>query len=309
MSLDDLLGPLERSLVAIGLRPVRNEMLSRHTTFRLGGPADLWVVVADPERVREAVGLAEEKHVPVILLGGGSNVLVSDRGIRGLVVQFRSPLWHPEEGQEGMVCVPCGVPLAGLARWAVRKGLEGLEWAVGIPGTVGGAVLGNAGAYGGCMADVLERVEVLEGGGGRHWVTRGEAGLGYRTSRWKATSMRPALLRAELRLQPAPEEVLRDRAERYQAERKARQPRDPSAGSVFRNPEEAPAGHLIEEAGLKGFRIGGAMVSPVHANYIVNVGAASAQEVWALVEHIQEVVWQRSGIHLEPEIERLGEWP
>jgi len=299
---------LERRLAEMGLRPVRDERLSRHTTFRIGGPADLWTVVADPERLAEAAGTAEEMGVPVTLLGGGSNVLVSDRGIRGLVVQFRSPLGQPEGGQGGVVRVLCGVPLAGLARWAVQKGLEGLEWAVGIPGTVGGAVLGNAGAYGGCMADVLTQVEVLERGGGRRWVERGDLAMGYRTSAWKASPVRPVLLAAELRLRPVPAELLRDRAQRYQAERRARQPREPSAGSVFRNPEGAPAGRLIEEAGLKGVRIGGAMVSPLHANYIVNVGGASARDVWALVEHIQEVVWARSGIHLEPEIERLGEW-
>ncbi len=307
MSPGGSLEALERSLVAMGLRPVRDERLSQHTTFRIGGPADLWVAVAEPERLVEAVGEAEEMGVPVTLLGGGSNVLVSDRGIRGLVVQFRSPLGRPEVGEEGTVLVPCGVPLAGLARWAVRRGLGGLEWAVGIPGTVGGAVLGNAGAYGGCTADILEQVEVLERGG-RRWVERAGAGLGYRTSRWKAASVRPVLLRAKLKLEPTPAEVLQDRAERYQAERRARQPREPSAGSVFRNPEGLAAGRLIEEAGLKGFRIGGAMVSPLHANYIVNLGGASAQEVWTLVEHIQEVVWRASGIHLEPEIERLGEW-
>lgn len=298
---------LERSLAAMGLRPVRDERLSRHTTFRIGGPADLWVAVADPERLVEAVNAAEGMGVRVTLLGGGSNVLVSDQGIRGLVVQFRSPLGWPEVGEKDAIRVPCGMPLAGLARWAVRQGLGGLEWAVGIPGTVGGAVLGNAGAYGGCMADVLVQVEVLEKGA-RRWVDRAEAGLGYRTSRWKASSQRPVLLWAELRLQPAPEDVLQDRVKRYQAERRARQPREPSAGSVFRNPEGMVAGRLIEEAGLKGFRIGGAMVSPRHANYIVNVGGATARDVWALVEHLQEVVWKASGIHLEPEIERLGEW-
>ncbi|MGC8837800.1 MAG: UDP-N-acetylmuramate dehydrogenase [Anaerolineae bacterium] len=308
MSPGSPLEALERSLAAMGLRPVRDEPLSRHTTFRIGGPADLWVAVADPERLAEAVGVAGDMGVPVTLLGGGSNVLVSDRGIRGLVVQFHSPLGRPEVGEEGTVRVPCGVPLAGLARWAVRQGLGGLEWAVGIPGTVGGAVLGNAGAYGGCMADALERVQVLERGGGRRWVERAEAGLGYRTSRWKAASVRPMLLMAELRLQPAPAEVLQGRAERYQAERRARQPREPSAGSVFRNPEGLAAGRLIEEAGLKGVRIGGAVVSPRHANYIVNAGGALAQDVWALVEHIQEAVWKATGIHLEPEIERLGEW-
>lgn len=304
----DLLGALERSLSAMGLRPLRDERLSRHTTFRIGGPADLWVVVANPGRLADVVGVAEGMGVPVTLLGGGSNVLVSDRGIRGLVVRFRSPLGRPEVGQEGVVRVPCAVPLAGLARWAVRAGLEGLEWAVGIPGTVGGAVLGNAGAYGGCTADILERVEVLEKGGGHRWVERAEAGMGYRTSVWKASSARPVLLTAELRLRPALAGALQRRAEAYQADRRARQPKGPSAGSVFRNPEGLSAGRLIEEVGLKGFRIGEAMVSPQHANYIVNVGAASAQDVWALVEHVREVVWKAFGIYLEPEIERLGEW-
>lgn len=304
---DAVLERLARALEGMGLRPSRDEPLSRHTSFRIGGPADLWVVVPDAARLAEAVSAAQDLEVPTTVLGGGTNVLVSDRGVRGLVARFRASLGRPGAVSEGLYRVSCGAPLAGLVRWTVRQGLAGLEWAVGIPGTVGGAVLGNAGAYGGCMADVLRRVEVWERGQ-RRWVERGDLAMGYRTTAWKASPVRPVLLTAEVRLRPAAPDLLRRRAEAFQAERKARQPREPSAGSVFRNLEEAPAGRLIEEAGLKGFRIGDAVVSPIHANYVVNVGSASAQDVWALVQHVQDVVLARFGIHLEPEIERLGEW-
>ncbi|MBC7223733.1 MAG: UDP-N-acetylmuramate dehydrogenase [Anaerolineae bacterium] len=304
---DALLERLARTLEGMGLQPARDEPLWRHTSFRIGGPADLWVAVPDATRLAEVVAAAQDLEVPATVLGGGTNVLVSDRGIRGLVTRFRAPVGRPEAVSEGRYRVSCGAPLAGLARWAVRQGLAGLEWAVGIPGTVGGAVLGNAGAYGGCMADVLERVEVWERGQHR-WVERDDLAMGYRTTAWKASPTRPVLLTAEVRLAPAAPDVLKGKAEAYQEARQVRQPKEPSAGSVFRNPAEAPAGRLIEEAGLKGFRIGDAMVSPVHANYIVNVGSASAQDVWALMQHIQDVVLARFGIHLEPEIERLGEW-
>jgi len=311
VSLKDRLEGLAQNLRQLGLEPIREEPMARHTSFRIGGPADLWVAVESGGRLVEVVQAASKVQAPVKVLGGGTNVLVSDRGIRGLVIANQYRLQDPEGSAEppsGTYQVECGVPLARLAWWAVRKGLGGLEWAVGIPGSVGGAVLGNAGAFGGCMADVVQRVSVLDAKGQVHWLDKEDLSLGYRTSALKEADVRPVLLSAEVRLARHSTERLRALARQYQQRRRATQPRGASAGSVFRNPAVGPAGRLIEQAGLKGSRVGSAVVSEKHANYIINTGSATAEEVWALICQVQEKVWEQFGICLELEIELAGEW-
>ncbi|MGQ9584028.1 MAG: UDP-N-acetylmuramate dehydrogenase [Anaerolineae bacterium] len=309
--MEDRLESLAQALRRLGFRPVPREPMARHTSFHIGGPADLWVAVRGEAQLAEAVQVARRAQVPSLVLGGGTNILVADRGVRGLVIANQAR-WQEPVQENGATAttfrVDCGVPLARLARWAVQKGLAGLEWAVGIPGSVGGAVVGNAGAYGGCVADVLERVAILDVEGVRRWLERQDLEFGYRTSTFKEAQVRPVLLSVEMHLRGDAPERLQNLAREYEERRRATQPSGASAGSIFRNPEAVSAGKLIEEAGLKGRRVGDAVVSEKHANYILNAGSATAEEVWALICQVQEEVGRRFGVHLEPEIERIGEW-
>jgi UDP-N-acetylmuramate dehydrogenase len=245
--------------------------------------------------------------MPLFLLGAGSNVLVSDLGIRGLVIKNRAQRLEREEGPSSELMTlyaESGVTLARLARETAREGLGGLEWAVGIPGTLGGAVVCNAGAYGGCIGDVLRSVEVITPEGDIHELNVDELGLGYRHSNfdWNKT-----ILSLRLALRYESMEALEARIVQYTAQRRRSQPSQPSAGSVFKNPPHCAAGWLIEQAGLKGYRLGDAQISPKHANFIVNLGRAKAAEVRALMQLAQEKVQERFNIQLEPEIELVGE--
>lgn len=290
-------------------RPVlENEPLARHTTFRIGGPAELFIVVESVSELEEAVSLARREGFPWFILGGGSNVLVADEGVRGLVIANRAGAFRfsEVEGKGGILRAESGASLRRLAWWAVRRGWGGLEWAVGIPGTVGGAVFGNAGAHGSSMANLVTHVSFLDGKGVRREMRGDELGFGYRTSRFKSDEV---LLDAELLLNARPRSELEEAARRYMAHRRAEQPREPSAGSVFKNPPGHRAARLIEEAGLKGLSYGEAQVSEKHANFIVNLGQARAQDVFRLIEHIRQTVWEKFGVRLELEIRLVGEWP
>jgi UDP-N-acetylmuramate dehydrogenase len=309
------LSALRRALEAeIGGRLLVDEPLSAHTSYRIGGPADLFVWVESQDELCRVVALARECQVPYFLLGAGTNILVSDKGIRGLVIKNRARGSRFEVREEGAILwAEAGVLLKDLAEESVRRGLAGLEWAVGIPGTVGGAVVGNAGAYGGYVSDVLTQVAVLRTNGGMQEIMAEELEFGYRTSRFKAPNHEreaamPVILAAQFKLQPESVRVLRERVAEYAHRREARQPSEPSAGSVFKRTAQYPAGFLIEQAGLKGKRIGDAQISSQHANFIVNLGQARASEVKALMDRAREAVHKQFGIELELEQELVGEW-
>jgi UDP-N-acetylmuramate dehydrogenase len=300
---------------ALGERALQGELLSKHTTFGIGGPADLFVVARRLPELRATIGLAWDHDVPYFLLGSGANILVADRGIRGLVIQNACTAIAVSPGEvEGgwLVQAESGAEIKAAARSAIERGLAGLEWAVDVPGTVGGAIVGNAGAFGGYIADNLRNVLILSREEGESWWPRERLGLAYRGSALKQVdkkaAFRPVILSAtfELRYEgPAP---VRERAAEYSRRRAQMQPNGPSAGSIFKRTEQYPAGFLIENAGLKGKRIGGAMVSPKHANFILNTGGATAQDVKDLIDLIRQSVQREFSILLDPEIEFVGEW-
>jgi UDP-N-acetylmuramate--alanine ligase len=320
----EVLQALVKAASALGLTVTANESLARHTTFRIGGPAELFAPANDPGQMIALARLAAEYSLPITVLGGGSNVLIGDAGMRGLVIANQCRGMRVVEdnpfpvGAAPQVVGEAGAPLAGLARWAMRGGWQGLEWAVSVPGTVGGAVIGNAGAHCGQIADNLAWVEVAwpggeRPGGGRQYLPAEELRLTYRSSVLKAALAEgrdlPLVLAAGFQLARGDPATLTARADEFLARRRATQPVEPSAGSIFRNPPGDHAGRLIETAGLKGHQIGGAQVSPRHANFIINVANARAADVAALITLIQTRVYELFAIKLWPEILFLGDWP
>jgi UDP-N-acetylmuramate dehydrogenase len=295
---------LQAALEAKGLMVQREVPLSGYTSFRIGGPADLLVVAHTVGELASAVALARESDTPWWVLGGGSNVLISDAGVRGLTIVNRCRATRI--GEEGIVWAEAGASLAGLARETIQAGLAGLEWAISVPGTVGGAVVGNAGAHGGCIADCLSSIELLHPSGQQVVWSAATLGLTYRSSRLKTKGLSGVVLSAEFRLTPAPVDMLRQRASEYLTYRRRTQPVTASAGSIFRNPPGDYAGRLIEAVGLKGAREGRAQFSTVHANFIVNLGGATACEVLRLIERAQRAVKEHFGVTLEPEILFVG---
>jgi len=300
-------------VAARGITVRYNEPLASHTTFRIGGPSDAFAVVDEVPALIALVRLAQEYDVPYFLLGGGSNILVSDAGVRGLVIANRCQGVRTFEDDQGTELIAeAGASLAGTARWAVRAGLDGLTWAVSVPGTVGGAVVGNAGAYDGCIGDVLESVQVLMSDGSI--VEMGVEALEYtyRGSVLKRLAgegkLPPVVLCARFCLHRANMENLKARAAAYLAHRRRTQPTEPSIGSIFRNPPNDYAGRLVEAVGLKGYRVGEAGFSPLHANFIVNYGKAQARDVVSLIDLARRKVFQQFGIRLEPEILFVGQW-
>lgn len=301
-----------------------DEPLAAHTTLRVGGPADLWLAVVALDELVEAVGLAWERHIPVLILGSGANILVSDRGVRGLVLQNRCQrITFPagggagETGDPPHVLVESGVILPSLAQRLAHQGLSGLEWAVGIPGTMGGAVVNNAGAYGACMADCLVRAELYaQHTRQREWRAVNWFEYDYRCSRLKRQRAAPGqesgeqyvVLQAELALSRTSPAHIQNQMAAYTERRRASQPPGASVGSMFKNPPGDYAGRLIEAAGLKGAAIGGAHISPVHANFFVNQGQAQAADFAALIELARQAVKARFEVELELEIEKVGAW-
>jgi UDP-N-acetylmuramate dehydrogenase len=312
--ISETLSALRRALEEAGDRLLVNEPLSAHTSYRIGGPADLFVTVESQGELRRIVALAREYQVPYFLLGAGTNILVSDRGIRGLVIENRARGSRFEvSGEEAILWAEAGALLKDLAKESVRRGLAGLEWAVGIPGTVGGAVVGNAGAYGGYVSDILTQVMILWTNGGIQELGAEELEFDYRTSRFKATNHErrvamPVILTAQFKLQLESVRVLRERVAEYTRQREARQPSEPSAGSVFKRTAQYPAGFLVEQAGLKGKRFGDAQISLKHANFVVNLGQARASDVKALMDMARDAVLEQFGIELALEQELVGEW-
>ena len=282
--------------------------LAGYTTFRIGGPADVLAVPTRTDRFVALVRSAVEMGVPFLVLGGGSNVLLPDEGIRGLVIVNRCRSFEilSTEGEQVYVRADAGVSLAGLAREMIRQGVDGLTWAVSIPGTLGGAVVGNAGAHGGSMADVVAWVRLLQEDGEIVQVPVEELGYAYRTSVLKKArqqgEMFPLVVDVVLRLWRGDARRLREQADAFLEHRRRTQPTESSVGSIFRNPPGDYAGRLIEAAGLKGVRVGDVAVSTVHANFIVNLGNGRAADVRTLIALIQEKVWEQFQVRLEPEI-------
>jgi UDP-N-acetylmuramate dehydrogenase len=282
--------------------------LARYTSARIGGPADWLAVVESVEALIETVRVARERGLAWRVLGSGSNVLVADAGVRGVVIVNRARRVVLEE--TGQVYAESGTNLSSLARSCIARGLAGLEWAVSVPGTVGGAVVGNAGAHGSDVAEGLRHVEVLEADGRVTGWPVEKFEYGYRDSllkRW-VHPVAPVVLGATFALSPGDPAELVARADGFVAQRKRTQPPGASMGSMFKNPAGDYAGRLIEAAGLKGKRVGGAQISPMHANFFVNLGHASAVDVKALIDLAREQVGKRFGVELELEIELVGEW-
>jgi UDP-N-acetylmuramate dehydrogenase len=289
------------------LRAVRrHHPLAPHTTYRIGGAAD-WYLEAQGGMESLAAG-CHRRGVPLTLLGNGSNLLIADEGVEGLVVR---PVDTSIEVRGDVITAAAAARMVKIAQAAEKAGLEGMEWALGIPGTVGGSVHNNAGCFGSDIASTVVRVHGVTGEGEKATWTREECAFGYRTSAFRQGSLAGGLVRgAEFQLRQGDPAAVRSRMEEVQRERRATQPvTGRSTGSVFKNPPGDYAGRLIEAAGLKGRRTGGAMVSAEHANFIVNAGGASAADVAALVRLVQVAIEARFGVHLEPEIEVLGRWP
>lgn len=289
-------------------RLLAGEPLAKHTAVRLGGPAD-WLYSAreSEDELAAVVSAAWTANIPVRVLGGGANVLISDAGVRGLIV-----LNHVSAaGFDGdTVRASSGHGLMVLARKCASRGLAGFEWAASVPGTLGGAVVNNAGAHGGDMAGILLSAELLDAERGRVTLAPADLAYGYRTSALKARSNRNYLvLGARLRLTPGDPAAISSRIDEFIAWRKRTQPPGASLGSIFKNPSGDYAGRLIEACGLKGLTIGGVQVSPVHANFFVHRGGATASDYSALIDRVQAAVLAQTGVQLDPEIERLGEWP
>lgn len=291
-----------------------NEPMALHTTLAVGGPADVWVPVYGVIELVGAVRVARMLEMPFLVIGEGANLLVADAGIRAVVIENHAQhvivRW---QGETVSVLAESGTPLADLARYCTGRGMGGLEWAVDVPGTVGGAVVGNAGAYGGRMSDLVREASVLTADNRIDRLSADELGFGYRTSRLKTEDERrgerPILLSVEMTLCRGECDTLQAQAAQYTDRRWQRQPPEPSAGSIFKRTADYPAGYLIEQAGLKGLRLGQAQISPRHANVIINLGGATAQDVRTLMEIMRTMVRERFGETLEPEIELCGEWP
>jgi UDP-N-acetylmuramate dehydrogenase len=294
----------------VGVKAERGMPLGKLTTMRVGGPADLLVTAHNAFELRGLVRFARSRDLPLTLLGRGSNVVISDRGIRGLVIHVRA------EGSrvEGTTYVAeAGVPMARAATETQKAGLTGLEFGLAIPGAVGGAVWANAGAHGSDVAAILESADVLGADGSEVRVPAAELALGYRESRFKHPSPDgPAevVLGARFRLEAADADAIKARLDDIRRWRQAHQPLGlPSAGSTFRNPADGPsAGALIEGAGLKGVRIGGASVSEKHANFVINDQKGTAADVRRLVDRVRDTVRDATGTELQPEVVFLGDW-
>ena len=284
-----------------------NVSLAPYTSARIGGPADVMITVKSADELANAVTYLRKLGLKFIILGGGTNLLVSDKGVREVVVLNRAKEIRFDNGDQPKVWAESGATFSQLAHRAASKGLGGLEWAATVPGTVGGAVYGNAGAFGGDVAHDLISADLLTEQGRETWTVE-KLGYGYRTSLLKRGVIKAVVLSVELRLKNAIKNEVSVKIDEFSASRKATQPPGASMGSMFKNPEGDHAGRLIEAAGLKGTRIGNAEISTVHANFFINHGETRASDIRALIELAQKTVAEKFGVTLELEIELVGEW-
>jgi UDP-N-acetylmuramate dehydrogenase len=293
----------------LGIRATRDEPLARLTTLRVGGPADVFAEVHNAFELRGIARYVRTREIPLFLIGRGSNLVISDAGVGGLVVLVRAEGHRLEAGR---LVAEAGLPMAKAATVTREAGLAGLEFGLAIPGSVGGAVWANAGAHGADVRAVLREAIVIGADGSESARGPVELGMAYRETRLKhAEPGRPeVVVSAVFELVPADPATISARLDDIRRWRQAHQPiGQKSAGSLFRNPEGDSAGRLIDELGLKGRRVGGAMVSPKHANFIVNTGSASAADVRRLADEVQALVRAERGVELRYEVEFVGDWP
>lgn len=277
--------------------------LSRLTTFRIGGPAAYVVTPSSIDELKKVLLVCRENGLKRLVIGKGSNILASDEGFQGVIIRLDSEFQRVRI-QNCIVEAESGISLSSLAKKAADKGLSGLEFASGIPGSLGGAIYMNAGAYGGEMKDVLQEVTVIDMLGDLKHLDRSELEMGYRSSILQYKSW--VVVRGILQLEEKDPAKIKARMQELTERRNAKQPMDmPSAGSVFKRPEGHFVGTMIEEAGLKGYRVGGAMVSPKHAGFIVNTGDATCRDVTELIRHIQKTIKEQYGVELTPEVRYL----
>jgi UDP-N-acetylmuramate dehydrogenase len=292
------------------MTPERNTSLAPYTSLRVGGPADWFLLARSARELAEGLHWAVDREVPVRIIGGGSNLLVAEDGVQGLVIKTGFARTGVEDRPGGPVLVAeAGANLANQARRLAKQNFGGLEWAANVPGTVGGAAVNNAGAFGGDIASCLVALTVVHAGRQKTRLTSAELGYAYRTSALKRRELGDVAVESvELRLCLSAAGEADARVKTFNAERMRTQPRILSAGSVFANPEGTYSGKLIEEAGLKGTAAGGAQISEQHANFIVNPGGATPRDVYTLMRCAQDAVFERTAIWLRPEIELLGRW-
>jgi len=287
-------------------RVFTEEAMSQHTTFKIGGPADYFLMPDKGEDVGRVIKICKEKEIPYFILGNGSNLLVGDGGYRGAVIQiYRNMSSVTVEGNE--ITAQAGALLSAVAAAAKNASLTGFEFAGGIPGTIGGAVVMNAGAYGGEMKDVLTEVTVMNAEGDIFTLPAEELELGYRTSIIKTAGY--IVLEAKIRLKEGDPEVIRETMKDLTIRRTTKQPLEyPSAGSTFKRPEGYFAGKLIMDSGLAGYQVGGAQVSEKHCGFVINAGDATARDVRTLMDNVRDIVYKKYGVTLEPEVKFLGEF-
>lgn len=314
-----VLSPIDKILRAARDRgltaPVRqDEPMAPHTSLRVGGPADLLVQALTLEHLMGWVTLARDYDMEPLILGRGSNVLVSDVGIRGVVIENNCAAYElrvngNNGGQSASLYAESGASLPGLAYRTARQGWAGLEWAIGIPASVGAAVVNNAGAHDGDTATSMIRTTILGDRGTVYRAAPDSLEFDYRRSRLKGNQCREIILSAEFALVRDDPRALALRMARYTEHRRATQPAEPSVGSVFMNPPGDYAGRLIESCGLKGADMGGALISPKHANWIINTNGATASDIMSLINLMRDKVYSEFGVKLKLEIEPVGEWP
>lgn len=299
--------PVDVLLAKFGDKVKENISLAPYTSARIGGPADYLITANSSDELAEIISTLWEQGLDYFILGGGSNVLVSDKGVRGITVLNRAKAVRFENGDQPKVWVESGVVFSNLANRCASKGLSGLEWAATVPGTIGGAVYGNAGAFGGDISGNLIWAEILTESGREKWPVE-KMEYGYRSSILKRGAVKAIVLSAELSLKNATKEEVSAKIGQFSERRKTTQPPGASMGSMFKNPKEDYAGRLIEAAGLKGTRIGNAEISPVHGNFFINHGKTKASDIRALIELAQKAVKEKFDVKLELEVELVGEW-
>ena len=299
--------PVDLLIAKFGEMVKENVPLAPYTSARIGGPADIFITVDSVAALARVVKYLWKNDMPFLVMGGGSNLLVSDKGARGVVVLNRAKKVTFHAGNQPSVSAESGVVFSNLANRCASKGFGGIEWAAAVPGTIGGAVYGNAGAFGGDVAGSLLSTELLTETG-REKFSVEQMGYGYRASLLKRGELKAIVLSAEFSLTNSTKEDATVKIQQFSAHRKTTQPPGASMGSMFKNPADDYAGRLIEGYGLKGTRIGNAEVSPLHGNFFVNHGATRAEDIRKLVQLVQKTVKEKQGVELELEIEMVGEW-
>lgn len=287
-------------------RVLTDEPMNRHTTFRIGGPADYFVMPASEEELKQVLSVCREEEIPYYIIGNGSNLLVSDHGYRGVIIQIYKEM-NEIRVEGNRIYAQAGALLSKIGMEALGAGLSGFEFAHGIPGTLGGACVMNAGAYGGEMKDVLLDVTVVDENGNLKKIAKEDLELGYRTSIIAKKGY--IVVGATIELKEGDREEIRGLMNELKEKRVSKQPLEfPSAGSTFKRPEGYFAGKLIQDSGLRGFRVGGAMVSEKHCGFVINAGDATAADVNNLMKQVSDIVQEKFGVPMEPEVKRLGEF-